>query len=308
MATEENGTNKEVESVEMTTTTDNDQTKIVEQPDHEIDLVPLEGKHWALTLIIDFCVIAAMGVRDYFNPNTRWNIVIGHYYSWIPITDTFVLWVDPDRRGWWLPFRVLTGVQYGVFNVLFIIFGEEKILSPWLPVTILRFALGLLYIGHSLYLLKRYGPKVKDVQALAQYLVDAPIQPLPFLVFSFVALFAGNVFWKMHWNYGYSWLDGPLTGVQSAGSIHFLKSAILGVLINDRFKRGCAHLSMAMLFIIQWFFIFECFSKAPIPYAHALAEGTFVSWALFLMWAARCKPNNLENNRNIRFQPLNYII
>eukprot|EP01084_Bolivina_argentea_P021539 40025_1 len=299
MATEENGTNKEVESVEMTTTTDNDQTKIVEQPDHEIDLVPLEGKHWALTLIIDFCVIAAMGVRDYFNPNTRWNIVIGHYYSWIPITDSLAFWLNPNRRGWWLPFRALTSIETTVLNVIFLLFNREIYVGfeeYVILIYIVRFGVCIIYMAHSFYMLKRYGPTYDNLAGLAAHLKNHTVQPAPSIFFALFALFGGNIFYRFHWNYGMQALDAPLTGIQTARSITvFTKAAFISVLIVDLFYRGLAHLIVSMLFIVQWFMFPEMFMKAPIPYCHCVGEVAFVAWSLFLLHNAGWKPRNDVN-------------
>merc|ERR1712244_72093 len=100
---------------------------------------------------------------------------------------------------------------------------------------------------------------------------DAETRPVLLLTLSFFSLFAGNVIYKLHWNYGFCFLDGPITNLQTSNSITvLLKAACLDVMIKSNERRACAHFLSAALSVIQWFFIIEMFSNAPIPYMHAM--------------------------------------
>merc|ERR1712228_94986 len=225
------------------------------------------------------------GIRDYWTPKTMWNRAVGHYYSWIPITDTFVLWLEPNRRGWWIPFRFLAGIQLIVFNSVFVIFSEETLVWPWNIMANARFILIIIQIIQSIYLFKTYGPKLQNLAAPIQCICKREVPPIHLMMLSFISLFAGNVIYKLHWNYGFDFLDGPLTNFQTNNAITvLLKSVFLDVMIKSNRLRACAHFFVAALAGIQWLFIIELFQNAPIPYGHAAFELSCVVSGIVLLY------------------------
>eukprot|EP01084_Bolivina_argentea_P021538 40024_1 len=296
--------------------------------------IELHGKAWIITICVDILLVLALLIRPYdyydckvdyyeriyaYKANVKYNYdsnvkhqkdciihqdfgynrLIGHYYSWVPITDSFVLWLHPNRRAWWLPFRVLTGIEATILNVIFIVWNADTINShlEWaVPMQIVRLSICIIYIIHSVWMYRKYGPTYDNVIALVKHIQNQTVQPAPLIYMGLFALFCGNIFYKFHYNYDHIELDAPLTGIQTARSITvFTKAAFISVLIVDLFYRGLAHLIVSMLFIVQWFMFPEMFMKAPIPYCHCVGEVAFVAWSLFLLHNAGWKPRNDVN-------------
>merc|ERR1719229_1026357 len=99
---------------------------------------------------------------------------------------------------------MLTSIEVTVLNIIMVFANWELFVSvpelKW-PLTILRFATCFIYIAHSFYMFKKYGPTYENLEGLAEHLQNGSVQPAPSLFFALFALFGGNIFYSFHWNY-----------------------------------------------------------------------------------------------------------
>merc|ERR1719295_782836 len=69
----------------------------------------LQGTQWILAISMEPLLAFVLLYNDY--QEREWYFFVAHYYTWFVITNTIAFWVDPSKRGFWPPFRVIASVQ-----------------------------------------------------------------------------------------------------------------------------------------------------------------------------------------------------
>uniref|UniRef100_A0A0G4F2K9 Uncharacterized protein n=1 Tax=Chromera velia CCMP2878 TaxID=1169474 RepID=A0A0G4F2K9_9ALVE len=240
-----------------------------------------------LVCLLDLLLYSVAMWRPYMDKENLGNRTVGHYFSWLWISDLLFLLLPRLRQHWFSPFRVTEGISILCAEVSLLLL---KVDCGPLWVVCATLGLSLLRVVHALCLWAKYGPHLRThILNLPETLpsirgpkfrgYDVSVE----LLLACVIPFSSSVLYMFHYNWGDPRVDGPCVGIQAGNAFNVMLKIFLFDKLMGSFAMGRRSLGLFIVFCgfaLQWPLMLSMFSKALIPFVHAVAEASFLGGSL----------------------------